>query len=241
MTDDRETQWPDRLVPEPMTPQSVRNRTFGRAAIGRRGLDPDEVFDFLDQVADELARREARELRERNRANELTQALKAWKLELAEQRQAGQQAPASAPAPAPPPPPPVDPARPPVELVMLMSQTQQDCDQRIRQTQAYCEQLAAEAERYHSNLLAEAQRMAAEAAEAAARDYRAEAGADYSPDDEELRRRLGWVRAFVDSLSAAEAQLSAVREALQYDVDQLFGGGSRDRDRQASNAGSGGS
>lgn len=221
MSDDHDPQWPDRLAPGPMTPQSVRNRTFGRAPIGRRGLDPDEVFDFLDQVADELARREAREVRERNRANELTQALKAWKLELAEERQAGR-------PPPPPPPPAVGPARPPVELVMLMSQTQQDCDQRIRQTQAYCEQLAAEAERYHSNLLAEAQRLAGEAAEAAARDYRAEAGADYSADDEELRRRLGWVRAFVDSLGAAEAQLSAVREALQYDVDQLFGGASRD-------------
>lgn len=228
---ERSPQWPDRFAVEPMSPQSVRSRTFGRAALGRRGLDPDEVFDFLDQVADELARREAREVRERNRANELTQALKAWKLELAEQRQAGQRA--AAPAP---PPPPVDPARPPVELVMLMSQTQQDCDQRIRQTQAYCEQLASEAERYHSNLLAEAQRMAGEAAEAAARDYRAEAGADYSVENEELRRRLGWVRAFVESLSAAEAQLSAVREALQYDVDQLFGGA--DRDHQATGSGS---
>jgi DivIVA domain-containing protein len=235
---ERSPQWPDRFAVEPMSPQSVRSRTFGRAALGRRGLDPDEVFDFLDQVADELARREAREVRERNRANELTQALKAWKLELAEERQAGAgaaNAPAAAPPP-PPPPPPVDRARPPVELVMLMSQTQQDCDQRIRQTQAYCEQLASEAERYHSNLLAEAQRMAGEAAEAAARDYRAEAGADYSVENEELRRRLGWVRAFVESLSAAEAQLSAVREALQYDVDQLFGGA--DRDHQATGSGS---
>jgi hypothetical protein len=44
----------------------------------------------------------------------------------------------------------------------------------------------------------------------------------YSPD-RDLRRRLAWMGTFIESLGAAESQLSATRAALQHDLDSLFG------------------
>ncbi|WP_396888390.1 DivIVA domain-containing protein [Micromonospora craniellae] len=38
----------------PLRPWQVRGWRFGAARFGRRGLDPDEVQEFLDRLADEL-------------------------------------------------------------------------------------------------------------------------------------------------------------------------------------------
>ncbi|MGC4807178.1 DivIVA domain-containing protein [Micromonospora sp. DT233] len=38
-----------------LRPWQVRDRSFGWTRFGRRGLDPQEVADFLDRVADDLA------------------------------------------------------------------------------------------------------------------------------------------------------------------------------------------
>ncbi|WP_320067585.1 DivIVA domain-containing protein [Micromonospora sp. RTGN7] len=38
-----------------LRPWQVRGRSFGWTPFGRRGLDPQEVADFLDRVADDLA------------------------------------------------------------------------------------------------------------------------------------------------------------------------------------------
>ncbi|MEU1754216.1 DivIVA domain-containing protein [Micromonospora matsumotoense] len=42
-------------VPRRLLPWQVRERRFRAARFGRRGLDPQEVREFLDQVAGELA------------------------------------------------------------------------------------------------------------------------------------------------------------------------------------------
>ncbi|MFJ6199305.1 DivIVA domain-containing protein [Micromonospora sp. NPDC092111] len=42
-------------VPRRLLPWQVRERRFRPAPLGRRGLDPQEVREFLDQVAEELA------------------------------------------------------------------------------------------------------------------------------------------------------------------------------------------
>ncbi|MEU7981913.1 DivIVA domain-containing protein [Micromonospora sp. NPDC049081] len=42
-------------VPDRLLPWQVRQRRFRPARFGRRGLDPQEVREFLDQVAGELA------------------------------------------------------------------------------------------------------------------------------------------------------------------------------------------
>ncbi|MFC6017550.1 DivIVA domain-containing protein [Plantactinospora solaniradicis] len=40
----------------PLMPSQVRLRRFTPVGFGRRGVDPDEVTEFLDQVAGDLAR-----------------------------------------------------------------------------------------------------------------------------------------------------------------------------------------
>jgi DivIVA domain-containing protein len=212
MSDEHDIWWPATLAAATVvTPELIRSRQFGRTPLGRRGLDENDVYDFLDQVADELARRDQREAAARADADRHKRALRDWSQDHAEARNA---------RPTPP--------GPSVDVVNLMSRTQQDCDQRIRHTQDYCHQLAAEAEQYADNLIAQAQQHAAEAAEQEARNYRAAAGADYSADIEDFRRRLVWIGTFIDSLGAAERQLGAIREAIRYDVDQLHSGLTRD-------------
>ncbi|MEU2611588.1 DivIVA domain-containing protein [Micromonospora sp. NPDC007271] len=39
----------------PLRPSQVRERRFRPSRFGRRGLDPQEVHEFLDRVADDLA------------------------------------------------------------------------------------------------------------------------------------------------------------------------------------------
>ncbi|MFI7077879.1 DivIVA domain-containing protein [Micromonospora sp. NPDC049903] len=39
----------------PLRPWQVRERRFRTTRFGRRGLDPDDVQEFLDRVADDLA------------------------------------------------------------------------------------------------------------------------------------------------------------------------------------------
>ena len=198
-----------------LTPQAVRTRTFGRTPLGRRGLDEDEVHDFLDQLADELVHRDQREAAMRANAERHKQALRAWSREQAASRGHG----------------PVEEARPPdrpsVDAVTLMARTQQDCDQHIRRTEDYCRRLAAEAERYAGEVLAEAQHRAAEAADAAASAYRSGGGEDCSTDSQELQLRLTWMSTFIESLGAAQAQLGATRDALRHDIDRLQGLGDR--------------
>jgi hypothetical protein len=94
-----------------------------------------------------------------------------------------------------------------------MSRTQQDCDQRIRHTQNYCRQLADAAEQCADSLIAQAQQYVVRAAEQEARDYRAAAGDAYSADIEDFRRRLVWMRTFIDTLGVAESQLATIRDA----------------------------
>jgi DivIVA domain-containing protein len=198
---DRDTHWPSSHTAPGLTPQRVRAATFTRTGLGRRGLDPDEVNEFLDWVADELARRDQREAGLRAEADRHKKALRSWNSEQARRS------------------PPDDQAR--VDAVNLMSQAQQECDRYVRQTQDYCYNLTAQAERHADDILAEAQDQAAAAAEQAARDYRTGAGALYSPDVEEFRRRLAWLRTFSESLGAVGSQLGATRDALRYELDRL--------------------
>jgi hypothetical protein len=66
-----------------------------------------------------------------------------------------------------------------------------------------------------------AQARADHAADAAVHGYRARAGDAYTPQFEELARRLTWARTFVTSLESVEVQLRTAREALAYEFDRL--------------------
>jgi DivIVA domain-containing protein len=194
--------WPAGHAAPALTPQRVRATRFTRTGLGRRGLDPDEVDDFLDQVADELARRDEREAGLRADADRHKKALRSWNSEQARRI-----------------PPDAHQAR--VDAVNLLSRAQQECDRYVRQTQDYCHSLTTQAERQADAILAEARHEAAAAADQAAHDYRTGAGAAYSPDVEEFRRRLAWLRAFSESLGAVGSHLGATSDALRYELDRL--------------------
>lgn len=198
----------DRLMPVPLTPQQVRATTFGRTPLGRRGFNEDEVVEFLDRVAEDLARRDRSEAHTRANAERHKNALRAWSVEHAQSRGLGW-----APDPRP--------SGPPLEAINLMSQTQQSCDRYIRETQTYCKRLAEQAEQHANQIIDEARHHAALAADRAAHEYRAEAGAAYTPEGEELQHRLVWMRTFIDSLGSLESQLSAARDALEHDLRRL--------------------
>ncbi len=198
---DRDTHWPASHTAPALTPQGVRAATFTRTGLGRRGLDPDEVNDFLDRVAEELVRRDEREAGLRADADRHKRALRSWNSEQARRSTPDAQAR--------------------VDAVNLMSRAQQECDRYVRQTHDYCRNLTTQAERHASEILAEAQDQAAAAADRAAHDYRIGAGAGYSPDVEEFRRRLAWLRTFSESLGAVGSQLGATSDALRYELDKL--------------------
>jgi DivIVA domain-containing protein len=199
---------PDRLTAVPLTPQQVRATTFGRTPLGRRGFNEDEVVEFLDRVAEDLARRDRSEAHARANAERHKNALRAWSVEHAQARGLGWA-------------PDTRPSGPPLEAINLMSQTQQSCDRYIRETQTYCRRLAEQAEQHANQIIDEARHHAARAAERAAHEYRVEAGAAYTPEGEELRHRLVWMRTFIDSLGSLESQLSAARDALEHDLRRL--------------------
>jgi DivIVA domain-containing protein len=212
MNDEHDTWRPTARPPvSGLTPEVVRNRQFGRAHRGRRGLDETDVYDFLNQIADELRCRDEREAATRAEPDRHKRALQDWSRDHAVVRNA---------VPTPP--------APSVDQVNLMSRTQQTCDQQIRHTQNYCYQIAQEAERYTDSLLTQAQQQAARAAEQAARRYRAAAGDQYSPEREDFQRRLASMRTFIETLSVAERQLAAIREAIRDDIDHLDTGLNRD-------------
>ena len=199
---DRDAYWPAGRAAPALSPQRVRAARFTRTGLGRRGLDPDEVSDFLDQVADELARRDEREAALRADADRHKKALRAWNSERTRRIE-----------------PDAHQAR--VDAVNLLSRAQQECDRYVRQTQDYCHSLTTQAERHADAILAEAGQQAADAAEQAAEDYRTGAGPAYSPDVEEFRRRLAWLRTFSESLGAVGSHLGATSDALRHELDRL--------------------
>ncbi|MEQ4306248.1 DivIVA domain-containing protein [Plantactinospora sp. B6F1] len=62
----------------PLWPSQVRLRRFTRVGFGRRGVDPDEVTAFLDQVAGDLARAYAEVARVREQNARIKDALRRW-------------------------------------------------------------------------------------------------------------------------------------------------------------------
>jgi DivIVA domain-containing protein len=62
----------------PLRPWQVRGRRFGSTRLGRRGLDPDEVHEFLDRVSDDLAAVYAELARSREETARIKEALRQW-------------------------------------------------------------------------------------------------------------------------------------------------------------------
>nr|WP_225946697.1 DivIVA domain-containing protein [Plantactinospora soyae] len=62
----------------PLMPSQVRLRRFTPVGFGRRGIDPDEVTEFLDQVAADLARAYAELAGVREQNARIKDALRRW-------------------------------------------------------------------------------------------------------------------------------------------------------------------
>ncbi|GAA3726894.1 hypothetical protein GCM10022225_05120 [Plantactinospora mayteni] len=62
----------------PLLPSQVRLRRFTPVGFGRRGVDPDEVTEFLEQVAGDLARAYAELAGVREQNARIKDALRRW-------------------------------------------------------------------------------------------------------------------------------------------------------------------
>jgi DivIVA domain-containing protein len=187
-----------------LTPERVRKMQFTRTQIGRRGLAEDEVNLFLERVAEDIAARDAEDASMRAMVLHYQNTLADWRAEHRDPQ--GRTGPG---------------AMPNVEAVNILSRAQQEADSYVAQTQAYCRRLAVDARDHAQQILTEAQAQAEEAANLAVQGYRARSGEAYTPEFEELERRLAWARTFLSSLESVEAQLRTAREALSYEFDRL--------------------
>jgi cell division septum initiation protein DivIVA len=194
-----------------LSPERVRTARFSRTPIGRRGLNEDEIVEFLHRVADELAARDAAEASLRAKVTHYKNTLIQWQREQLEAR--GEETSANSTLGSAP--------RPSVAAVNLLSQAQQQADAYVAQTQEYCRRLAADAQDHAQEILSEARAQAQVVADDAAHAYEAHAGTGSLAEVEDLERRLLWARAFITSLESVEAQLRTAREALAYEFDKL--------------------
>jgi DivIVA domain-containing protein len=194
-----------------LTPDRVRRMQFTRTPIGRRGVSEQEVEQFLERVAEEIAARDAAEASLRAKAMHYKNTLVQWQREHTESR--SDEAALAAEAA----------ARPTVDAVNILSQAQQEADAYLAQTQEYCRRLAADAEEHALEVMADAR---TRSAETAGDDRHGGREADRTSNGvaaqlDELERRLTWARSFIASLEAVESQLRTAREALTYEFDRI--------------------
>ncbi|WP_200210389.1 DivIVA domain-containing protein [Micromonospora coerulea] len=67
-----------------LLPWQVRERRFPPARLGRRGLNPDEVYAFLDRVAADMMALYAEITKQRQETLRIKVALRRWQSEQAE-------------------------------------------------------------------------------------------------------------------------------------------------------------
>ena len=70
----------------PLRPWQVRERRFRPTPLGRRGLDPQEVSEFLDRVAGDLAAVYDALAQSRRETDRVKDALRRWQSEQARAR-----------------------------------------------------------------------------------------------------------------------------------------------------------
>jgi hypothetical protein len=190
-------------LPRRHSPDQVRTAVFTRTPLGRRGLNEDEVYGFTHRLADELAARDAAitSLVDENRR--LKQAMRDW-----QSQQAGR--------------PTVDVReRVTADTAALMAQAQQHIDAQVAQAELYCRQREQEAVQRYDEIVRQAHLQAKQAAEKVARDYRANAGAEYRSDQEQIQRQQVYLNALLQALDAVAAHLHATRQVFAIEVGKL--------------------
>jgi cell division septum initiation protein DivIVA len=200
-----------------LSPEKVRAHSFSRAPLGRRGVSEDEVTQFCERVAEQIAQREAENAALRTENDRLKTALRQWQTEQATKRadenwqnrrpstsERGEAASRRAAA-----------------TVQAAAQVQREAEAILRRAGNDPEQAADTDRGPYEAVLQEAQRRADKEAERVGRSYRGRAGTRYAAEFEELERRLAWATTFLGTVEAVEAQLRAARETLAYQVEHL--------------------
>jgi len=188
----------------PLSPNAIRNKRFQPQ--GRRGYDRHDVDLFMSQVAadvqlwiDEVTRQRAE-----------IERLKDW-IRSQHNRGNGHGAPEVG-------------MRISAEAVGVLARAQHQADLVVATAHDQARAIVGDADA-QAHAIVEAARMEADRAAAA---YRASAGMAYSPEGEDMRRRLAILQTFLSTLAAVQAQLPAVESQLAglvaafgYEVERL--------------------
>jgi DivIVA domain-containing protein len=189
--------------PRRLAPEQIRTTTFGRSALGRRGYNEDEVDQFANRLAEELAARDAEVVRLVDENHRLKQAMRDWQSERIDQ-------------------PEVDVAeRVSAETAALMAKAQQQIDAQLAQTELYCRQREQEAARRYDEVVRHARLQVKQEAEQVAHRYRATSGAGYNPDQETLQRQQVYIGSLLQALDALGAHVQATRQAFATEIGKL--------------------
>jgi hypothetical protein len=186
-----------------LSPEHVRRATFGRTALGRRGLHEDEVVDFPHRVALELDGLETELGSARAENLRLKAALRDWQTQRGDPH--GGQRPAALP----------------IEAVNLLSRAQRQIEAQVAETDRYCRLREQEAIQRYDEIVQQARLHASEESERVVRAYRTTAGPRYSPEGERAERTTVWLNALLRSLDALAAHVDATRKAFAMDVEGL--------------------
>jgi DivIVA domain-containing protein len=189
--------------PRRLSPEQVRTATFARSALGRRGYNEDEVSQFNNRLAEELAARDHEVVRLIDENHRLKQAMRDWQSERIDQ-------------------PEVEIAeRVNAETAALMAKAQQHIDAQLAQTELYCRQREQEAVRRYDEIVRHARLQVRKEAEQVAHRYRATSGAGYNPDQETLQRQQVYIGALLQALDALGAHVQATRQAFATEIGNL--------------------
>ncbi len=196
---------PTQAPPRRLSPEHVRRATFGRTALGRRGLNEDDVYNFLHRLALEWDGLENELATAHNENVRLKAALRDWQSQHGEQPGGGRRAAAALP----------------VEAVNLLSRAQRQIEAQVAETERYCRIREQDAMRRYEEIVQQAQLDAKDEAERVVRTYRATAGSRYSPEGERAERTTVWLNALLRSLDALAAHVDATRKTFAMEVEDL--------------------
>jgi DivIVA domain-containing protein len=189
--------------PRRLTPEQIRTSRFGRSPLGRRGYNEDDVNQFTNRLAEELAARDAEVVRLIDENHRLKQAMRDWQSERIDQPGAEVTERVNA------------------ETAELVAKAQQQIDAQLAQTELYCRQREQEAVRRYDEIVRHARIQVKREAEQVAHRYRATSGAGYDPDQETLQRQQVYIGALLQALDALGAHVQATRQAFATEIGKL--------------------
>jgi cell division septum initiation protein DivIVA len=183
----------------PLTPHEIRNLRISRIGL-RKGYDPAAVHELLQRLAEETASRDAM-------ISDLSSRLHRAEAEVYARRHG------------------VLPAAPEgSQLAEMLAEidvamkAQRQADELIAAAQQGAAQIVQQGRQQASQILEQAHR----AADEAARSYRAQAGAGYDPDREELARLLGLAQWAQAQLAELHQQITATDARVSTELGTII-------------------